>query len=157
MYSAVITNYKVNRIGCAAMKRRRFKMKRPRRVGAAVVEFAVVAPLLFLLTLGMMEVSRMVMVKQLLVNASREGARLAVLPGTSTDQVKTLVSQELTAASVKGVEVQVQPANLSSAVVGTPITVTVNVAATSVSWLSKPLFSFNKTLNASTTMRKESL
>lgn len=132
-------------------------MRRKCRVGAAVVEFAIVAPLLFLLTLGMMEVSRMVMVKQLLVNASREGARLAVLPGTSTDEVKSLVSQDLTASSVNGVEVQLQPADLSTAVVGTPITVTVNVAATSVSWLSKPLFSFNKTLTASTTMRKESL
>ena len=39
-----------------------------------------VAPLLILLTMGMMEVGRMVMVKQLMVNASREGARRAVLP-----------------------------------------------------------------------------
>ncbi len=69
------------------------------RTGAAVVEFAVVAPLLFMLTLGLMEVSRMVMVKQLLINASREGARLAVLPGATSDEVLALVSHELTTYS----------------------------------------------------------
>ena len=47
--------------------------RRQDRVGAAAVEFAIVAPLMFLLTMGMIEVGRMVMVKQLMVNASREG------------------------------------------------------------------------------------
>lgn len=127
------------------------------RSGAAAVEFALVAPLLFMLTLGMMEVSRMVMVKQLLTNASREGARLAVLPGTTSAEVLELVSNELTAYSVNGVRVQVQPASLASAVAGTPVTVSLDVEAASVSWIPTPLFSFNQTLNASTTMRKESL
>ncbi len=127
------------------------------RTGAAVVEFAVVAPLLFMLTMGMMEVSRMVMVKQLLINASREGARLAVLPGTSSAEVLALVSQELTAYSVNGVSIQIQPVSLASAVAGTPVTVSLDVAAASVSWIPTPLFSFNQTLSASTTMRKESL
>ena len=129
----------------------------PLRIGAAVVEFAVVAPLLFMLTLGMMEVSRMVMVKQLLINASREGARLAVLPGTTSDEVLALVSHELTTYSVNGVNVQIQPSSLASAAAGTPVTVSLDVAAASVSWIPKPLFSFNQTLAASTTMRKESL
>ena len=129
----------------------------PLRIGAAVVEFAVVAPLLFVLTLGMMEVSRMVMVKQLLINASREGARLAVLPGTTSDEVLALVSHELTTYSVNGVNVQIQPSSLGSAAAGTPVTVSLDVAAASVSWIPKPLFSFNQTLAASTTMRKESL
>lgn len=127
------------------------------RTGAAVVEFAVVAPLLFMLTLGLMEVSRMVMVKQLLINASREGARLAVLPGTTSAEVLELVSNELTAYSVNGVSVQVQPASLASAAAGTPVTVSLDVEASSVSWIPNPLFSFNQTLSASTTMRKESL
>ncbi len=157
MISIVVQNTNAHRGGSRVVNGRHMSNKRPVRHGAAVVEFAVVAPLLFMLTLGMMEVSRMVMVKQLLVNASREGARLAVLPGTSTNEVLTLVSQELTATSVNGVNIQVQPADLSSAAVGTPVTVSLDVDAATVSWIPKPLFSFNQTLSASTTMRKESL
>ena len=52
---------------------------RRKKRGAAVVEFAIVAPLFILLVFGMIEFGRMVMVQQVLTNASREGARLAVL------------------------------------------------------------------------------
>ncbi len=52
---------------------------RRNRRGAAVVEFAVVAPVFFLLVFGMIEFGRAIMVQQILTNASREGARVAVL------------------------------------------------------------------------------
>ncbi len=66
-----------------------------RHTGAAVVEFAVVAPLLVMLTFGMIEISRIVMVKQLLINASREGARLAVLPTATDQQVMAQIQNDL--------------------------------------------------------------
>ncbi len=157
MFSTVTPNAEFRQANKCIVNRRRSALKRPNRQGAAVVEFAVVAPLLFALTLGMMEVSRMVMVKQLMVNASREGARLAVLPGSTSAEVLALVSQELSATSVNGVNIQVQPNDLTTAGVGTPITVSLNVEAATVSWVPTPLFSFNQTLSASTTMRKESL
>lgn len=141
--------------GCVQQQRHAYQTSS--RTGSAVVEFAVVAPLMLSLTLGMMEVSRMVMVKQLMVNATREGARLAVLPGTTAQEVLNKVSQDLTQSSISGVTVQVAPQALESAAVGTPITVSVSVSATAVSWIPKPLFSFNQTLAASTTMRKENL
>ena len=53
-------------------------LHRRKRRGAAVVEFAIVAPLFFLLIFGMIEYGRMVMVQQVITNASREGARRAV-------------------------------------------------------------------------------
>lgn len=43
--------------------------------GAAAVEFAAVAPIFVLLLFGMLEFGRMVMVQQILTNATREGAR----------------------------------------------------------------------------------
>ncbi len=128
-----------------------------RRSGAAVVEFAIVAPLMMFMTLGMMEVGRMVMVKQLLVNASREGARLAVLPGASAEEVQSQVSGQLANESVSGVSVSLNPTALSTAPAGTAVTVTVSVPASAITWVPKPLFSFNTTLQASTTMRKESM
>ncbi len=40
------------------------------------MEFAVVAPVFLLLVFGMIEYGRMVMVQQVITNASREGARV---------------------------------------------------------------------------------
>ena len=51
-------------------------MFRKNRLAAAAVEFAVVAPVFLLLVFGMIEYGRMVMVYQILTNASREGARV---------------------------------------------------------------------------------
>ncbi len=125
------------------------------RRGAAAVEFAVVAPIMIVLTLGMMEVGRMVMVKQIMVNATREGARLAVLPEVDTSEVEAEVESQLQNAGISGATISVSPASLSSATAGTPITVSASVDASSISWIPKPMFSLQKTIAASTTMRRE--
>ena len=58
------------------MKRTR---RRPRRRGQALVEFALVAPLLLLLILGLIDFARAWNVYQVLTDAAREGARNAVV------------------------------------------------------------------------------
>src|SRR4029079_7300001 len=68
------------------------------RRGAAVVEFAVVSPVFFLLIFGMIEYGRLVMVQQVLTNASREGARVGVLDGSTQADVTTAVNNYLTSA-----------------------------------------------------------
>lgn len=133
------------------------KNRKSNRLGAAVVEFAIVGPLMVMLTMGMMEVGRVVMVKQVMVNASREGARLAILPSSSATEVIALVQSQLTASAINGTTVSVSPSSLSTAAAGTPVTVTVTVNANQVSWIPNPLFTLNKTITAATTMRKESL
>ena len=77
-----------------------FVNNRNTRRGAAVVEFALIAPIFILLVFGMIEFGRMVMVQQVLTNASREGARLAVLDGTTTSDVTTAVGNYLTNAAI---------------------------------------------------------
>ena len=47
--------------------------------GASAVEFALIAPLLFVLTFGIIEFSIMLFDKAVVTNASREGARAAVV------------------------------------------------------------------------------
>src|SRR5687768_6598342 len=70
--------------------------RRPaRRRGAAVVEFAVVAPVLFILVLGLIEMGRAVMVSQILVNASREGARKAALSTMTVSEVQQWIDDYL--------------------------------------------------------------
>ena len=73
-----------------------------RRQGTAAVEFAILAPIFFILIFGMIEYGRMVMVHQILTNAAREGARVATLSDTTTTKVTTAANSYLTAANISG-------------------------------------------------------
>ena len=126
----------------------------PRR-GAAAVEFAVMAPLLFLLVFGMIEVGRGLMVQQLLSNAARDGARSAILEGATVEDVEASVAGYLGDSNISGVEVTVKPAPLTLAQGGDPVQVTVRVPFTAVSWLPSPRYLDAATLSAAVTMRRE--
>jgi Flp pilus assembly protein TadG len=135
-----------------------FGMCRRKRRGVAVVEFAIVAPLFFLLILGMVEIGRMVMVQQIITNASREGARIAILDGTTTTEVKNKVKAYLTAANIKGAdEPVVSPDPPTGAGYGQPVTVTVSIDANKITLVPLPKFSSGKKLQASTVMRRETV
>src|SRR5947207_5936953 len=101
--------------------------RRSRR-GAAIIEFALLAPVLFMLVLGMIEFGRVLMVAQLLTDAAREGGRLAVVAGSNTDKVTSTVDSFLTNAGVNGAHTSVSP-DPSAANQGDSITVTVTVPA----------------------------
>jgi len=130
---------------------------RRKRRGAAVVEFAVVVPVFIILVFGMIEFGRMVMVQQVLTNASREGARRAVLDGVTTTEIETTVNDYLQSGSVTGATVTVTPNPPSSAEFGAPVTVDVSVPFDQVSWLPAPMFLGGTLLEASTVMRRESV
>lgn len=134
-----------------------FRMCRRKRRGAAVVEFAVVAPVFIMLVFGMIEYGRMVMVQQLIVNASREGARVAVLDGATTSSVQSTVNTYLSNAAISGATVTVSPNPPSSAGYGAPVTVTASIPFTQVSWLPSPMYLGGKTLTATTVMRRETV
>jgi len=55
--------------GAGSPRNRIRRQKRSRRRGAALVEFAVIAPLFFLLVVGVIEFGRAMMVKQIITNA----------------------------------------------------------------------------------------
>ena len=121
-----------------------------------MVEFAVVAPVFFVLIFGMVEYGRMVMVQQILTNASREGARVAVLDGATTSQVTSQVTTYLQNASISGATVTVNPSPPTNAAYGAPVTVTVTISFNQVSWLPVPMFLNGTTMRAQTAMRRES-
>jgi Flp pilus assembly protein TadG len=132
-----------------------FRSYRLFRRGAALVEFAFVAPVLLLLVMGMIESGRLVMVQQVLTNATREGARHAVLDGATTASTNAVVNDFLTASRISGAVVTVTPDPPSNAVFGDPVTVSVQVPFGQVSWLPTPMFLSGKTLSATTVMRRE--
>jgi len=69
-----------------------------RRRGAAAVEFAVCAPIIFLLLLGLWEVGRMTEVSNVMWNAAREGGRDASLCQQDFTAIATNVLNYLQAA-----------------------------------------------------------
>jgi Flp pilus assembly protein TadG len=59
--------------------------------GAAIVEVALTLPLLLLVSVGIFEFGRAYQTWQVLTNAAREGARIAVLPGSTDTSVRNRV------------------------------------------------------------------
>jgi Flp pilus assembly protein TadG len=132
---------------------------RKQRRGAAAVEFAVVAPVFFLLVFGMIEYGRMVMVQQIVTNAAREGTRTAVLDGATTSSTQTAAINAMAAGNITiaASNVTVSPNPPSLAEYGDDVTVTVSVPFSQVSWLPSPMYLGSKTMTASTTMRRETV
>jgi Flp pilus assembly protein TadG len=118
------------------------------------VEFAIVAPLFFLLVVGLIEFGRALMVQQVLTNASRVGVRKAIALNVTTTQVVNATVEYAEGVSVDGVNVVVSPSP-AAAETGEPITVTVSVPYENVSWIPAPWFMSDTTLSASSVMRKE--
>ena len=56
--------------------------------GAALIEVALTLPLLLLVSVGIFEFGRAYQTWQVLTNAAREGARMAVLPDSTDDAVE---------------------------------------------------------------------
>jgi Flp pilus assembly protein TadG len=101
------------------------------------VEFAFVAPLLFAVILGIMEFGRGFMVSEMLTSAARAGCRAASLPGSTTSSATTVVNANLPGITGTTVTMTVNgaSANVSTAVSGDTIAVSVSVPYNSVSWL----------------------
>ena len=161
--SADLATDKVPQHDSGTRRMRSFKLhklcrscRRDRR-GAAVVEFALVAPIFFLLVFGMIEYGRMVMVQQILTNASREGARRAVLDGSTTAGVVNSVTSYLQSSSITGATVTVTTSAPVAPDYANGMTVTVTIPFSQVSWLPSPMFLQTYQMSSSTTMRQETV
>lgn len=70
--------------------------------GAELIEFALVCPILVLLIGGLMEFGMVFRSLEVVTNAAREGARVAVLPAYGTADVQSRVTQYMNAAGMTG-------------------------------------------------------
>jgi Flp pilus assembly protein TadG len=131
-----------------------------RRKGAATVEFALVAPVLFLTVLGVFEIQRAFMVIHGLNEAARQGCRAAVTPWTSAQTVQTAVDNILTAYAIHGYSTTVQvdgttvsPYTAASATSGQNVGVVVTVPVSSISIVPHGFMSGS--LSGQCTLQKE--
>jgi Flp pilus assembly protein TadG len=125
-----------------------------RRRGVAAVEFAIVAPIFFMLIIGIIEIGRAMMVQQVLINASRVGARKAITLSSNEQAVTDAVVEYGNGVGISGITVAVSP-NPATAAAGQAITVDVEIDFQDVTWLPAPWFMGGKNLAATSVMRKE--
>lgn len=116
------------------------------RLGAATIELALVAPFILFIIFGSVEFARMMMVKQTLTNAAREGCRHASLATIRDHDSAEAVVRELLQGTVSDgqnadvVRVSVTPAFENSPESGTELIVVVDVDCADISWLPATLF-----------------
>jgi hypothetical protein len=119
---------------------------------------ALVAPVFVMLLMGQLESARLGMVSQLLTTAAREGCRTAVIPGNAETDVQNRINTVLSGSGISvGTVTPTCPAGYTwnTAPMGTPITVSLSVPYSQVSWLGTPFFLKNATVSASATLSSE--
>lgn len=108
------------------------RRKIPRR-GVAAVEFAVVAPLAFLLFFAAYEFSRMNMIRHTLEMAAYEGARRGMVPGATAQDATKRAQQVLSAIGTRSANIVVTPSQLTAQ--SPTISVDISVPLDDNSWV----------------------
>ncbi len=141
--------------------------RRPRslRRGGAILEAALVLPILFTIGFGAVEFGYFIFIKQAVQGASREGARAAILSTATNAKVTTAVSTAMGAAGLgsSGYEVEVKNGstdatlNVASATAQTPVKVVVRCPWSSVATGLRPLHMIDESrlVSGLTVMSKE--
>jgi Flp pilus assembly protein TadG len=122
---------------------------RPRggkRPAAAVVEFAVIAPIMILVLVGAVEVARAIQVKVALSDAVRDGCRLAAEPRSDNSAVQKRVSGVLSESGIDPAEATVAvkinnvAGDVKTAKEGDRISVSVMIPLKTIGWVGPMIF-----------------
>ena len=127
--------------------------RRGNRQGGAVLETAIVMPMILILTFGMIEVGHYFYLKHAMQCAAREAARLAILP--KGDPSAAVSSAMARAGLVNGYTVTTDPVDLSTAVAGDEMTVTIEATWSDVGVRPMTILSGSLVLRGSAVMMKE--
>ena len=107
-------------------------LHRHRRTGAALIEFALVMPIVIVLMMGAVEMGRAVMVRHVMEEASRAGCRVAVFENGTRQDVLEIVD----AANIENYSVTMDPDPPQNLQAFEPVTVSVSVPYSEVAWVS---------------------
>ena len=116
----------------------RRKLRRTNRKGATAVEFAFVAPVVFLVLLALIQFASLSMSQNLLTSAAREGGRVAAMPSTvSSSTVVAAVEDRLQRGGIDPnlATVNVNPTALGNLSTGQELTITVLVPLRDMAWM----------------------
>ncbi len=148
---------------------RSHRTRRGRRRGAVALECALTLPFFVLIIFGIIESGQVMTSEEIIVNAAREGARLASLGGSTIgtgtsngpDEVNYRVRSYLDTAAVPSANAVITVTDLDRSIsdlpqasAGDQIKVSVSVPFSKIAW-SPPMFFGGAVLSSSSTMRKE--
>lgn len=128
------------------------KLIRDKR-GQALVELALVLPLLLLLVMGTMEFGRIFHSYLLITNASREGARTAIT-GTDDNGIRTIVKDVTVSLGLTDAQITITPTT-GLRTRGVPLTVEVDYSVNLITPVPTVIVPNPFPLSALTTMRVE--
>ncbi|WP_081614075.1 TadE/TadG family type IV pilus assembly protein [Novipirellula maiorica] len=124
---------------------------RQRRDGAAVVEFAIVANLMFVMIFTCMEFARMNMARNLAQDAAYYAARTAMVPGATQEEAIAEADRIMSSLlDENGYDVTVSDVNFDAST----ITVTVSVDLQAIAMFT-PMFLPNTTMETQAVMKTE--
>lgn len=126
------------------------------RRGATAVEFAFVAIPLFLFVFTILEFARAFMFADSLEEAARIGCRMAVVKGTTPDEVAGEVERLLDLSGISSYRVEVSRTTFNALEQWEPVTVRVSASFDEATWLPWSKFFQGKSFTASCTLPRES-
>lgn len=126
----------------------------PCRSGAALVEFAVVLPVLVLILLGTIETCTMIFLRQSLTIAAYEGARVSIVPESEESDVRNAATHLLNLRRIKNATVKVSPSDIEKAPYGSFIRVEVTAPCSQNSVLPLQFYG-GRSLTGTVEMMKE--
>jgi len=124
------------------------------RRGVTLVEFSLVAPIVFAMFFAAIEFSRVNMLRHSIESAAYEGCRRAIVPGATAEDAIDGATTILYAASAINATVDVEPANITRATKS--VKVSVSVPLYQNTWVT-PAFFGDTTITSSLEMRRENL
>ncbi len=122
------------------------------RSGATAVEFAIVAPIFFLLMMASFEFSRLNVIRHTADNAAYEAARHAMVPGATAAEAIAKANSILNTVGTRGARVTINPTILGPEV--DSINARIDVPLNQNGWIV-PKFTSGRTLTAQSTLRTE--
>jgi Flp pilus assembly protein TadG len=129
-------------------------LKKNRREGAALVEFAICVPVLFLMFFASVEFCRVAMIRHTADNAVYEGCRVGIIPGATAAEVTAEAERVLLTVGISNADIQVTPGAIDAET--EEVTVAVSVSVDDNAFLPTQYFS-GQSITRQLTLRREGL
>jgi len=122
------------------------------REGTAVVEFALVVPIVFILFFAAVEFSRVAMIRHTVDNAVYEAARAAIVPGATAADAQAEARRVLSAVGVVVPTITVTPSRIDRATPMVSVRISVPINANSY---VPPQYFAGRSITRELTLRRE--
>ncbi|WP_286178238.1 TadE family protein [Stieleria mannarensis] len=117
-----------------------------------MVEFAIVAPLLFFFFFAAFEFCRVAMIRHTVDNAVYEGCRRAIVPGATAADARAAANNVLGTLGLRATTVDVSPSTINNQTPELTLTVEVSLDANT---FVPPQFTGGSTITRTLTMQRE--